>query len=74
MLLDTLNTVVEPRISESTPIPELCTVVAESCNVQLARSILSPCGLTVEIDRRYCENVDVAWCVRAYCNCSIEIS
>ena len=63
MLLDTLNTVVEPRISESTPLPELIAVVAESGNVQLAWSILSPCGPTVEIGARYCKNVDVAWCV-----------
>ena len=67
VLLDTLNTVVEPRISESTPLPELCTVVAESCNVQLARSILSSCGPTVEIVGDYCKNVDVAWCVTEYC-------
>ena len=74
MLLDTLNTVVQPRISESTALPELCTVVAESCNVQLARSILSPCRPTVKIDWVYRENVGVAWCVSVYCNCSIEIS
>ena len=67
MLLDTLNTVVEPRISESTPLPELIAVVAESGNVQLARSILSPCGPTVEIGWRYLKNVDVAWCVSEYC-------
>ena len=67
MLLDTLNTVVKPRISENTPLPELSAVVAESGNVQLARSILSPCGPTVEIDWDYLENVDVAWCVSEYC-------
>ena len=67
MLLDTLNTIVEPCISESTPLPELIAVVAESCNVQLAWSILSPCGPTVEIGRDYLENVDVAWCVSEYC-------
>ena len=66
MLLDTLNTVVEPHI-ESTPFPELIAVVAESGNVQLARSILSPCGPTVEIDAGYLLNVDVAWCVSEYC-------
>ena len=65
MLLDTLNTIVEPRISESTPLPELCTVVAESGNVQLAWSTLSPCGPTVEIDRVYLNGV--AWCVSEYC-------
>ena len=67
ILLETLNTVVEPRIRGGTPLPELCAVVAESGNIQLARSILSPCGPTVEIYRRYCENVDVAWCVSEYC-------
>ena len=66
MLLDTLNTVVKPRISESTPLPELCAVVAESSNVQLAQSILSPCGPKVEIDGGYLENVDVAWCMTEY--------
>ena len=65
MLLDTLNTVVEPSIRRSTPLPELITVVAESGNVQLARSILSPCGPTVEISRD--KTVDVAWCVTEYC-------
>ena len=73
MLLDTLNTVVEPRISESTPfgwgtpLPELIAVVAESDNVQLAQSILSPCGPTVEIGWDYCKDVDMAWCVSEYC-------
>ena len=67
MLLDTLNTVVEPRISESTPLPELIAVVAESSNVRLARSILSPCGPTVGIGGSYLKNVDVAWCVSEYC-------
>ena len=67
MLLDTLNTVVEPRIKWGTPLPELIAVVAESGNVQLARSILSPCGPTVEIGQSYLENVDVAWCVSEYC-------
>ena len=65
VLLDTLNTVVKSRIWLSTPLPELIAVVAESGNVQLARSILSPCGPTVEI--RYLKNVDVAWCVSEYC-------
>ena len=67
MLLDTLNTVVRPRIGWSTPLPELITVVAESGNVQLARSILSPCGPTVKIGGPYLNNVDVAWCVSEYC-------
>ena len=67
MLLDTVNTVVEPRISGITPLPELIAVVAESCNVQLARSILSPCGPTVKTDGLYLENVSLAWCVKEYC-------
>jgi len=67
MLLDTLNTVVKPRIGRGTLLPELTAVVAESGNVQLARSILSPCGPTVEIVEDYLENVDVAWCVSEYC-------
>ena len=67
MLLDTLNTVMKPCISESTPLHELCTVIAESGNVQLVRFILSPCGSTVEIDGIYLEDVDVAWCVSEYC-------
>ena len=65
MLLETLNTLMEPSISESTPLPELCTVVAESGNVQLAQSILSPCGPIVEIGQNYL-NVNVAWCVSEY--------
>ena len=67
MLLDTLNSVVEPHIRRGIPLPELIAVVAESGNVQLARSILSPCGPTVEIGWDYLENVDVAWCVSEYC-------
>ena len=63
MLLETLNTVVEPSIRESTPLPALCEVVAESGNEQLARSILSPCGPTVEIDRYCLWEVGIAWCV-----------
>ena len=50
-----------------TPLFELIAVVAESGNVQLARSILSPFGPTVEIHRVYLKNVDVAWCVSEYC-------
>ena len=67
MLRDTLNSVVEPRICDSTPLPELIAVVAESGNVQLAQSILFSCGSTVEIDWVYLKNVDVAWCVSEYC-------
>ena len=67
MLLETLNTVVEPSIRRSTPLPELCEVVAESGNEQLARSILSPCGPTVEIDEDCLRGVGIAWCVAQHC-------
>ena len=67
MLLDTLNTVVKPRIRDSTPLPELCEAIAESGNAQLAQSILSPCGPTVVIDGGYLEDVSIAWCVGEYC-------
>ena len=67
MLLDTLNTVVKPNISRHTPLPELCEVIAESGNAQLAQSILSPCGPTVVIDWSYLNNVSVVWCVGEYC-------
>ena len=67
MLLDTLNTVVKPSIRDSTPLPELCESVAESGNAQLAQSILSPCGPTVEFDRDSVFSVGAAWCVGEYC-------
>ena len=67
MLLETLNTVVEPSIRKSAPLPELCEVVAESGNEQLAQSILSPCGPTVEIDNDYLRSVGIAWCVAQHC-------
>ena len=69
MLLDTLNTVVKPSIRRDTPLPELCEVIAESGNAQLARSILCPCGPTVVIRRDYLnfKDVSVAWCVGEYC-------
>ena len=67
MLLDTLNTVVEPRISRHTPLHELCEAVAESGNAQLARSILFPCGPTVVIDWDSMYSVGAAWCVGEYC-------
>ena len=71
MLLDTLNTVVKPSISRHTPLHELCEVIAESGNAQLARSILTPCGPTVVIDRDSVDtdsvDVSVAWCVGEYC-------
>ena len=67
MLLGTLNTVVEPSIRWSTPLPELCEVIAESGNPQLAWSILCPCGPTVVISGDSVEGVSVAWCVGEYC-------
>ena len=68
MLLETLNTVVKPSIRESTPLPELCEVVAESGNEQLAQSILSPFGPTVEIDEYFLRwGVGIAWCVAQHC-------
>ena len=67
MLLDTLNTVVKPSIRDSTPLPELCEVIAESGNAQLARSILCPCGPLVRIDQGYLNDVSIAWCVGEYC-------
>ena len=67
MLLETLNTVVEPAIRECTPLHALCEVVAESGNEQLARSILSPCGPTVEIDEDCLGGVGIAWCVTQHC-------
>ena len=67
MLLDTLNTVVKPRIKWSTPLPELCEVIAESGNAQLAQSILCPCGPTVVIDKDFVNSVGAAWCVGEYC-------
>ena len=66
MLLDTLNTVVKPSIRSGTPLLELCDAVSESNNDQLARSILSPCGLTVQIDIGYFNYVGVTWCVTEY--------
>ena len=77
MLLDTLNTEVKPSIRDGTPLPELCEVIAESGNTQLARSILSPCGPLVRIDQGmvigggyhggYLNDVSIAWCVGEYC-------
>ena len=73
MLLETLNTVMEPSMRESTPLPELCEVVAESGNEQLARSILSPCGTTLEIDGDCLGSVGIAWCVAQYCK-QVEVA
>ena len=67
MLLETLNTVVKPSIRRGTSFPALCEVVAESGNEQLAQSILSPCGPTVEIDWYCLEDVGIVWCVTQHC-------
>ena len=67
MLLDTLNTVVEPSIRRSTPLPELCEVVAESGNEELGQSILSPCGPAVEIDEDCLRGFGIACCVTQHC-------
>ena len=67
MLLETRNTVVKPSIRRTTPLHALCEVVAESGNEQLAQSILSPCGPTVEIDDDCLRGVGVAWCVAQHC-------
>ena len=67
MLLDTLNTVVEPNIRDGIPLPELCEAVAESGNAQLAQSILFPCGPKVVIRGDSINSVGAAWCVGEYC-------
>ena len=67
MLLETVHTVVKPSIRRGTPLHVLCEVVAESGNEQLAQSILSPCGPTVEIHKDYLEGVGIAWCVAQHC-------
>ena len=65
MLLNTLDTAVEPTISGDTPLAELCEVVSESGNEKFAHSILSVCGTTVDI---YDPNVQGAvWIVAQYC-------
>ena len=67
LLHGALNMVVKPSIRWGTPLHALCEVVAESGNEQLARSILSPCGPTVEIDKHCLEGVGIAWCVAQHC-------
>ena len=65
ILLDTLDTAVEPTISRGTPLAELCEVVSESGNEEFAHSILSVCGTTVDI-----HDTDVqgaGWVVAQYC-------
>ena len=65
--VESLNAGVKPSIRRDTPIPELCEVIAESGNVQLARSILTPFGPTVEIDGDCLQSVGIAWCVAQHC-------
>ena len=67
MLLDRLRTVVEPSIGLYTPLPELCNIVAESGNEQLARSIVSTCGPTVEISGNCLKDAGVTWCMTQHC-------
>ena len=68
MLLDTLNTVVKPTINENIPLPALCEAIAESSNKQLALSILTPCGLTVETGGDFLKDVfGVALCISENC-------
>ena len=65
MLLDTLDTAVEPTISEDTPLAELCEVVSESGNEEFAHSILSVCGTTVDIPDPRLQGA--VWVVAQYC-------
>ena len=65
MLLDTLGRVVEPTISEFTPLAELCEAVSESGNEEFAHSILSVCGTTVHVQRLHLQGV--GWTVAQYC-------
>ena len=70
MLLDTLDTAVEPTISEDTPLAELCEVVSESGNEEFAHSILSVCGTTVDIPLTPTSNLNLqgaVWVVAQYC-------
>ena len=67
MLLDTLNTVLKACIRWGTPLPALCEAVAESGNIQMAWSILSPCGPMVETGGGYFKNVGEPWCISEYC-------
>ena len=65
MLLDTLGTVVEPTISEFTPLAELCEAVSESGYEEFAHSILSVCGTTVHVEGLNLQGV--GWAVGQYC-------
>ena len=65
MLLDTLDTAVEPTISVVTPLAELCEVVSESGNEEFAHSILSACGTTVDIRNPKLQGA--GWVVAQYC-------
>ena len=65
MLLDTLDTAVEPAIGEDTPLAELCEVVSESDNEVFTHSILSACGTTVDIPDPRLQGA--VWVVAQYC-------
>ena len=65
MLLDTLDTAVEPVISGSIPLAELCEAVSESENKEFAHSILSVCRSTVEVRNPNLQGV--GWAVAQYC-------
>ena len=64
MLLDTRATVAEP-ISKFSPLAELCEAAFESGNEEFARSILSICGTTVDVQNLYIQGV--GWVVDQYC-------
>ena len=65
MLLDTLDRVVDPTISEYTPLAELCEAASESGNKEFAHAILSVCGTTVDVQNLYIQGV--GWVVAQYC-------
>ena len=64
MLMDAcVCTRVKPTISRGTALSEICEAIAESGNEQFARSIMSPCGSTVEIHGHLLSNMGIAWCL-----------
>ena len=65
MLLNTLDTAMKPTISVYTPLAELCEVVSESGNEEFAYSILSVCGITVDIHDQKLQGA--VWVVAQYC-------
>ena len=65
MLLNTLDTAVEPTIGRDIPLAELCEVVSESGNKEFAHSILSACGTTVNISDPRLQGA--VWVVAQYC-------